>query len=219
MPGIITTDDSFTDLALNAQLAGRLPTVHSGSTTWAVDPNATAITGGGDGDVKFTTASFSVAKISSGLYDNAVVIDLAATHTDETYWLFLRDTINPPNQRFGYSARFQPRATAGYGLITAFVVNDYTSTPIAACTNVQWPFVAGVNTIGFEAIGSNFRVVVNNAVASSFVDSTRPFVNGAHKVGFGCNNPATGQGRVKRFTVYDSIVIAEAPSYPVVFFG
>lgn len=219
MPNIIQIDDSFTDLALNATLHGRVPTVTNISSAWGVEGASTNIVGGGNGDIKFANSG-TACKVRSSGTDKAVQIELRAQSQSEFYSIFLRDfyaTVYPVK---GYILSVQPRASETYGTFsygTIGVASNYTVSYIQE--NVQWPFNSGLNIVAFEAISTSFRVIINGQVAASFTNSDHAYNANATRDGIVCHNMGTGAGRVERYTVYDSIDINPAPQYPVVFFG
>lgn len=223
MPNIIIVDDSFTGLALDAAIAGRVPTVSPNGASWAVDPNSSAIVGGGDGDVKFSVNG-AAAKNRSGLTNCAVQLEITSSALNESYLIFLRDPFNTPYPRRGYFTSFNPASnwfSFGY-------IQEYNRTyldangniiPQGGNTQIPWTFVSGLNTIALEAIDTTFRVIINNQHAYSTNNSVLLFDSNANKSGFVCDERGSGIARVKRYSVFDSIDTAPAQQYPVVFFG
>ena len=219
MPNIVITDDSFTDLALDATLHGRQPTVGAIGSLWSVEGSSTNITGGGNGDIKFG-GSGNACKVRTARTDKAVQIEVRAKAQSEIYSIFLRDYYTTTYPVKGYILTVQPLATPTYGLFsygTIGVSSNYTVAYIQE--NVQWPFNPEFNVVALEAIGINFRVIINGQVAASFTNSDHPYNANAQRDGILCNNRGNGEGRIERYTVYDSLDLSPAPQYPVVFFG
>jgi hypothetical protein len=218
MPNTILTDDSFTDVTLDQSISGRAPTVRTGSAVWYLSPNTSAVTGGGNGDVKFAGDAHSakVATTASG-NNKAVQIELRAVDDGERYTIFLRDTANTGYVQNGYVLVIAPKETPSFLRVQTVISWDWAA--IAGLPDTPWTFHPNFNIVAFEAINTDFRVIVNGVVAMSFTNSTIAFNSGANKDGFICTNRVNGNGRVERYTVYDSIELTEAPQYPIVYFG
>lgn len=217
MPNIIQIDDSFTDLALDATLHGRVPTVTNTGAAWAVEGSSTNITGGGNGDIKFASNG-AACKVRNSGTDLALKIELRpTTNVDEFYSIFIRDIYNTTYPRQGYILSVQPFANTTSGVYYMGTISNYTVTYFQNA--IPLTFINGLNTVALEAIDTNFRIIINDVVVSSFVNTTIAFNSSATKSGIVCNNRGTGGGRVERYTVYDSIDLAPAQQYPVVFFG
>lgn len=216
MPNIIQIDDSFTGLALDATLHGRVPTVTNTGAAWGVEGSSTNIVGGGNGDIKFNVDG-SACKVRGPGTNLAVKIELRTTvNIDEYYSIFLRDTFSTVYPRRGYILSVQPFANTTSGFYHMGTISNYT---VTLFQSVEWTFIDGLNTIALEAIDTNFRIIINDIVASSFSNTTVSFDSNATRAGIVCNNRGAGGGRVERYTVYDSIDLAPAQQYPVVFFG
>jgi hypothetical protein len=216
MPNVILTDDSFTDVALDQSISGRNPPVQPVATPWYLHPNSSGVVGGGNGDVKFATSG--TAKIHTPATNKAVQIELRAVDANEEYAIFLRDTRNTGFIEYGYALIVSPKGSPSY--FGVYVIVDWNWSRVLEVPNdVPWTFHPSFNVIAFEAIDTNFRVIINGVVALSFTNSTRPFSSSATKDGFYVVNRVNGNGRVERYTVYDSIELATASEYPIVYFG
>jgi hypothetical protein len=218
MPGTILTEDDFTGLGSGVTISGRIPPVTENSAAFGVDPNTNAATGGGSGDVKFSGAGVGV-KLQTLSMNRAIQIEVNMNRGDETFGLFMRDSQTTPFPRNCYYANFRPNANGvGNGTLSIGISQDYVGTNFPGWTDTPYTYSAsGINTVALECIESNHRVIINNAVAHSFTDSTRMNTSTHIRHGMAYYTalvPSTM--RVNKFSIFDSIVIQQASSYVVV---
>lgn len=219
MPGTILTDDNFTGVADGTTISGRLPPVAMTSSTYVVDPNTAGVTGDGNGNVKFSTSG-ACAKIRCDA-NGAVQVVFDDKGANEDYSIFLRDTASTPYPRYGYVFRFRTRIAGAVGEYNIMSQSNYNSAFIQPYEHVPWTFSSnGINTIAFEAINNDFRVIINNVVAASFTNSLFPSTDSyASKVGIVYHSANASVGRLDRFTFYDSILVSESQEFPIVRFS
>lgn len=217
MAGVILKDDDFSGLALDAQLHLRSLPVSENGGSYAVDPNSTAILGGGSNTVKFMTSG-ACWKVLSSVEDMAVQLMINDNGGNEHILLFLRDSQSTPAQRYGYRARFVTRENITSGFFTLEMVNNYAGSDLIGITN--WTYSSnGINKLAIEAAGTALRVIINDVVAGTVTNSTFAPNTNRKRCGVVFGSAGPSSMRATRFSVYDSIVLSPPVGYPVVRFG
>lgn len=217
MPGIILKDDEFAGLALDAQLHLRALPISDNGGSYSVDPDATAILGGGSNTVKFMTSG-ACWKVTASAENIAVQLIMNDNGGSEQILLYLRDSQSTPAQRYGYRARFVTRENVTSGIFTLEMVNNYASSNLIAST--AWTFASnGINKLAIEAAGNNLRVIINDVVAGTNTNSTFAPNTTRNRCGVAFGSTGPSSMRATRFSVYDSIVLTPPVGYPVVRFG
>lgn len=214
MPEIALIDDNFTGLALNTTISARIPPVNNG-TSFVVDPNAAAAVGGGSNDVKFTAGGTAV-KIRGDI-NGAIRIVMDDKGGNESFSIYTRDSASTPYPRYGYAANFNTRSAGGTnGVYSLYTINNYNGTAIGA-ENRPWTFASnGINTVAFESINNDHRIIINNVLATSFTNSTWPAIANQNKYSVVFHSTAPSVMRMDRFTIVDSVVITVSAAYPIV---
>lgn len=218
MPGTVLTEDDFTGLANGTTIVGRVPPVSENGASFIVDPNTTAATGGGSGDIKFSGAGVGV-KLQTLSMNRAIQIEVDMKGGNETFGLFMRDSQTTPNPRNAYYAGFTPNANgAGNGTLSIGILADYVLTPFSGWNAAAYTYASnGLNTVALECIEANHRVIINNVVAHSFIDSSR--MNTTTHIRHGMTYHSAGIPsimRVNKLSILDSAVVQQATTYVIV---
>jgi hypothetical protein len=216
MPGTVLIDDQFTGLTSGALIAGRVPPTSDSGEAFVVDPaNKTSpVTADGSGNVKFNYSGCAV-KTGTLATNYAPSIIFNDGGVSQAYILFVRDSANTPYPRYGFQMNIVTRFSGDRGMFNCARIDNFTGTKTIQDTLFDFS-LSQDNTAAFEVSGSNFRAILNNSVVGTFTDTAYPTNK---KVGFGGNGDTSHAGRVRGFTVYDSIVVTATQQYTVVRFS
>lgn len=219
MPGIVYIDDDFTGLLLDATIRGRVPPVTNSGATWRVDPdNDTAVMGGGNGDVKFSTSAVCKTAVLSAEENNAVHVSVNDYGQAAEFTLGTRDSQSTGYTKYGYGVRVAPRnITAPYFRFVRF--DNYTAVNLTA-NPVPLSVSGNVFTATLECNANVYRFYVNNTLLGTYTaplpDPYAP--NGSNRyVSMRMHSGSSVQFRLERFTVYDALDTAPPTvAYPMV---
>lgn len=210
MPNEVRIHDDFTTLPADVDVIGRVPPVTDSGQAWKRE-GSTWVRGDGAGNLKFS-ASNAAIKMTALIENCAVRVIWNAGGAANSGVIFIGDnaptTVYP---RYAYGAFFYPPES--YVAFARFDNFNF----VQLGSNIPVTFAGGDETWVFQRNGNTFEGLVNGTVVGSFTDSTYP-TNGLRRHhGWSPIAYADGNGRLKEFTILDSVTPTAAPEagYPI----